>query len=900
EDELKLYQANLEKSEIAELIDAPEMTNLQIRACMKLLMNMITPAYYTDQDVFTLISLKMVNLSIEHGNSKESAYGYCLWGSLAGVRLDDYEVGYEFGQLAMRLTEKFNDANLACKVFNIFGGLTSHWRSHLQKGIPILRKGYLAGVETADVHVGTNSYNLILQRIIAADNFSSILEESRKYLEYLRKIKNYAFAGMQQLYQHFVLNLQGLTAEKFSFNANGFDENECVQMWQENTFLSGVASYNIFKTQILFLYGDYEKALDRARESQNTLVFVSGISIQPEHYLYYSLTLTTLYPTAGFSEQQEYWEILENNRQKMKIWADNCPENLLHKYLLVEAEIARICSRDIEVIWDLYDRAISSAHENGYIQNEALGNELAAKFWLSKGKEEIAQLYMKKAHYGYQLWGAKRKVEDLEEKYPRLLPLSSAVSRMTSTRTTTRTTNNSTTTGSQSASALDLATVMKASVAISGEIVLDKLLTSLMKILIENAGAQVGYLILETSGKLLIEASGAVDGNNITVLQSIPIESSHSVSPTIINYVARTSESVVLNNATHEGNFTNDPYIKQHQPKSILCVPLLNQGKLISIVYLENNLTTGAFTPDRLEVLKVLSSSAAISIENARLYQTLEDKVSERTAQLAKANAEITALDEKLKAENLRMSAELEVTKQLQQMVLPKREELDSIEGLEIAGYMEPADEVGGDYYDVLPQDGKVKIGIGDVTGHGLESGVLMLMAQTAVRTLQESNQTDPVQFLDILNRTIYRNIQRINPYKNLTLVLLDYFDGTLSLSGQHEEIIVVRAGGLVERIDTTNLGFPIGLDEEIADFIASEQVQLNPGDVVVLYTDGITEAFDIDRKQYGIERLCEVVQRNCDCTAQEIRQVIIEDVRRHIGEQKLFDDITLVVLKQK
>ena len=896
EGQLKLYQANRENLEIAELIDAPEMLDSRIIACMKLLMSMITPAYYTDQDVFTLISLKMVNLSIEHGNSKESAYGYCLWGSLAGVRLDDYEVGYQFGQLAMKLTEKFNDANLACKVFNIFGGLTSHWRSHLQKGIPILRKGYLAGVETGDVHVGTNSYNLILQRIIAADNFSSILEESRKYLEFLSKIKNYAFAGVQQLYQHFVLNLQGLTADKFSFNANGFDENECVQMWQENTFLSGVATYNIFKTQILFLYGDYEKALARARESQNTLVFVSGISIQPEHYLYYSLTLTILYPTAALSEQQEYWEILETNRQKMKIWADNCPENLLHKYLLVEAEIARISSREIEVIWDLYDRAISSAHENGYIQNEALGNELAAKFWLSKGKEEIAQLYMKKAHYGYQLWGAKRKVDDLEEKYPQLLPLSSAVSRMTTIGTTT----NSTTTGSQSASALDLATVMKASLAISGEIVLDKLLSSLMKILIENAGAQVGYLILETSGKLLIEASGAVDDNNINVLQSIPIESSHSVSPTIINYVARTSESVVLNNATREGNFTNDPYIKQHQPKSILCVPLLNQGKLISIVYLENNLTTGAFTPDRLEVLKVLSSSAAISIENARLYQTLEDKVSERTAQLAKANQEITSLNERLKEENLRLSAELEVTRQLQQMVLPKQSELDDIEGLEIAGFMEAADEVGGDYYDVLQQDGKVKISIGDVTGHGLESGVLMLMTQTAVRTLQESNQTDPVKFLDILNRTIYGNVQRINPYKNLTLSVLDYADGTLSLSGQHEEMIVVRSGGKVERIDTANLGFPIGMEDNIADFIASEQVQLNSGDVVVLYTDGITEAFDMNQEEYGLERLCEVVSHNWERSPQGIRQAVINDLRRHIGEQKVFDDITLVVLKQK
>jgi serine phosphatase RsbU (regulator of sigma subunit) len=331
-----------------------------------------------------------------------------------------------------------------------------------------------------------------------------------------------------------------------------------------------------------------------------------------------------------------------------------------------------------------------------------------------------------------------------------------------------------------------------------------------------------------------------------------------------------------------------------------LCTPLLNQGQLGGIVYLENNLTTGAFTPNRLEVLQLLSGQAAISIENARLYQTLDDKVKERTAQLAQANQEISTLNERLKEENLRLSAELDVTRQLQQMILPKPSELEAIEGLEITGFMEPAEEVGGDYYDVLQQDGKVKIGIGDVTGHGLESGVLMLMTQTAVRTLLESNQTDPVKFLDILNRTIYHNIQRINPYKDLTLALLDYADGIITLSGQHEEMIVVRTGGNVERIDTRYLGFPIGIEEDIADFIATVQVQLHPGDVVVLYTDGITEAEDINREQYGLERLCEVVSRHWERSAQAIKEAVIEDVRSHIGEQKVFDDITLVVLKQK
>ncbi|HBL60650.1 MAG TPA: hypothetical protein DDZ80_20015, partial [Cyanobacteria bacterium UBA8803] len=617
--ELQVYRFNLDKIKITNLINAREMTNPELRVCMRLLRDMTGPAYFTDQDLAALISLKMVNLSIEHGNSEVSAHGYSFWGLIVGPRLIDYEAGYEFGQLAVRLTEQFNNINLACRVFTAFGGLISPWRSHIKGSIPILRKGYLAGVETGDVYGSYSSYNLILQRLIVADNLSSILQESNNHLDFLKQIKNYVFAGVQQMYQYFIFNLQGLTRDKFSLSDDKFDEIQCIQMWQENLCLPGIATYNIFKTQILFLYEDYKNAFNRSKESQETVIFVSGVPIQAEHYLYYSLSLTALYPTATSPEQQEYWKTVEINKQKLKLWAHNCPENFLHKYLLVEAEIARISGKEIEAM-DLYDKAIASAHENGYIQNEALGNELAAKFWIGKGKEEIAQLYMKKAHYGYQLWGAFRKVEDLEEKYPQLVTkLSTATSITETSGATTRITRAGTSV------ALDLATVMKAAQAISGEIVLDKLLENLMKILIENAGAQVCYLILETEGKLLIEAAGAVDGARIAVLQSIPIESSQEVSPTIINYVARTSESVVLHDATNEGNFTNAPYIKQHQPKSILCVPLINQGKLISIVYLENNLTTGAFTPDRLEVIKILSSSAAISIENARLYANLAE-----------------------------------------------------------------------------------------------------------------------------------------------------------------------------------------------------------------------------------------------------------------------------------
>lgn len=280
---------------------------------------------------------------------------------------------------------------------------------------------------------------------------------------------------------------------------------------------------------------------------------------------------------------------------------------------------------------------------------------------------------------------------------------------------------------------------------------------------------------------------------------------------------------------------------------------------------------------------------------------------------LVKANQEITSLNQQLTSENIRMSAELQVTRQLQKMILPNEVELSAIVHLDIAGYMEPADEVGGDYYDVLQHsNGMIKIGIGDVTGHGLESGVLMLMVQTAVRTLITCNETDPIIFLTTLNRVIYENVQRMKSDKNLTFSLIDYYNGFLSICGQHEELILVRSPlgcdpksdpecfPFVETIDTIDLGFPIGLEADITDFIGSINIKLNAGDGAVLYTDGITEAENNQGQFYSLKRLCEIVKKHWHLTAVEIRKAVIDDVRSHIGKHKVYDDITLIVLKQR
>jgi phosphoserine phosphatase RsbU/P len=281
------------------------------------------------------------------------------------------------------------------------------------------------------------------------------------------------------------------------------------------------------------------------------------------------------------------------------------------------------------------------------------------------------------------------------------------------------------------------------------------------------------------------------------------------------------------------------------------------------------------------------------------LFDNLEAKVSERTSELEQASEEIRVLNEYLQADNVRMTAELDVTREFQSMILPRTEELQAIEELDIAGFMEPAEEVGGDYYDVLRYGDTIKIAIGDVTGHGLASGMLMLMVQTAIRTLYVSNMHNPETCLITLNKAIYDNLQRMQSDKNLTLTIIDYQQGKITISGQHEEVLLVRKNGAIECINTLNLGFPIGVIPDIEKLVAYHNLHLEPGDGIVLYTDGITEAMNTEHNLYGIERLLKVVSQHWQQSAQQIQQAIITDVKIHAHNSSYHDDLTLVVMKR-
>ena len=899
-----LSQSPPQELKIEELASLPEMTDPYKLAAMQILILIWPPACFGESAIALPILYTMVEISRQYGNSPASIYAYASYGIIVSWQIPDIDFSYQLSQLSLHLLDKLNAKEFNSKIFVCLFVNVQPKKEPFKNTIEPLRQAIYSGLEVGDIEYACHAANFYCSHLFfTGDYLEDVQEQQKQYIEFIGNFEQKHQFYLAKVIAQLVANLSAQSADRLILIGEFLNEVEIIPYFQKINNLISMFSVYFAKSMLCYLFKDYERALEHAITGAKYSIFVQAEIIFTEHNFYYCLILLAQYfqeNSGDESKQQQYLKQVEENQQKMKYWAFHCPMNYQHKYDLVEAEKARVLGQSFSAM-EYYDLAIDGAKENGYVQDEALANELAGEFYLALGRQKVARTYLIDAYYAYIRWGAKAKVKDLEERYSELLaPLVGRKNSLTSGRdeTIVQTRTTVTSTSSGSGKELDLSTIIKASQALSGEVNLDKLISNLMQFLLENAGAEKFYFLLPNpAGKWKIEAQctgerGQLISKPGTENQVIPIS--------LVNYVERTQETLAIDDATTETRFASDPYIIQQRPKSILCSPLINQGKLVGILYLENNLTAGAFTRDRLEVLNIISAQAAISIENARLYQTLEEKVQQRTAQLAQANQEISDLNNKLKAENIRLSAELEVTKRLQQMILPKQSELDKIKGLEIAGYMQPADEVGGDYYDVLTQNDKVKISIGDVTGHGLESGVLMIMAQTAVRTLQQMNETDPVKFLDVLNRTLYANIERIDSSRNMTLALLDYQDSNFTLSGQHEDIIVVRTDGNIEQIDTMELGFPLGLDEDIADFVSQVQVHLNPGDVVVLYTDGITEAVNINKVYYGIERLCQVAKENRHKTAEEIRQAVIDHLRQHIDKHKVFDDITLVVLKQK
>jgi len=623
---------------VEDLLHLPEMRQPEPLAALFILSRLIGTTYIANPNLMTLIVLANVNLSIKYGNSSLSAFAYATYGVVLCANVLDIELGYQFSQLALKLVERLNAREVKAKVLDAIGNHIIHWKKHLKESRGILLEAYQSAVDTGDLEfIGYVLFELPLNYYAMGFELAKLEQEIINYRQIISNFRQTSGLNYISMLLEVVYNLQSKSSNTIQLIGGAFNEDKSIPIYLLNNDNHGLLLLYLNKLILGLLFENYYLAANNADLAKQYITGEIGVVTVPIFHFYDSLVCLKLLSKETAIEERNNWLKRVNiNQKKMCKWAEHAPMNYLHKVYLVEAEKARVLGQFLEAM-DYYDRAISLAKENEYIHEAAIAYELAAKFYLSKAKELTAKAYMQEARYCYQLWGAVAKVKDLERRYPQLFVIDRAITK--NILTTTSTTDN------HSSSSLDIDTVMKASEAISGEIVREKLLSRLMKILIENVGAQKGYLILENQGKLLIEAEGVMNEERITVLQSEPVQNCQEISENIINYVARTKENVVLNDATRAGNFTKDSYIISRQPKSILCAALMNQGQLAAIVYLENNLTPQAFTPDRLEVLKLLSGQAAIALTNAKLYTEVKERENRLTQFINAMPIGVTVID---------------------------------------------------------------------------------------------------------------------------------------------------------------------------------------------------------------------------------------------------------------
>ncbi len=628
---ISLVESPPQNLDIEQLASLSIMTEPYKLVAMELLILIYAPACFGQSTMALPILYTMVELSRQYGNSPPSIYAYAIYGVITSWIVPDINLAYQLGQLALKILDQLNAKEFKSKAFVAININITYKKEHIQATISTLCEAIESGLEVGDIEFACHAANFYCCHLLFAGKHLELVAQNQAiYIEFISKLEQQHPLYLTKICAQTVANLVSQSAVETKLIGEILNEEEALPyLLSINNLISLFDAY-FYKSFLCYLFEEYQSSLEYAKTALNYAEFIQSEIIFTIHNWFYSLALLAeSYDNLLQSENQqlnelnEYLSQVDENQEKMRYWAEHAPMNYQHKYELVEAEKARVLGQSL-VAMEYYDRAIAGSEENGYIQDEALAYELAAKFYLALGRQEIARTYMTKAYYGYICWGAIAKAKHLESKYSQIITFAKQGSLLAKNNI-----SNSSSISSNS-QALDWATIIKASQTIASEIILGQLLKKLMTIVIENAGAETGFLILKQQEQLFIEAQGSVNTTEIVVCQSLLTDTSQQLPNSLINYVVRTREDVILTNATHEGIFTTDVYIVQNQPKSILCTPIVYQGELFALLYLENNLAVGAFTPERLEMLRILSSQAAISIRNAQLYQNLNQEISER------------------------------------------------------------------------------------------------------------------------------------------------------------------------------------------------------------------------------------------------------------------------------
>lgn len=593
---------------IPDLVDLPEITDQSKKMAMNLLILAGPPLYFTNPNLFAVLLCLIIRLALKYGHSAQAASAYSAYSIILCGHLGEIETGYQFGELSINLLDKYNEEDLRTRIMFVLYTYIRHWKDKIKDITPLLIENFENGMADGDLEFA--SYSLLIYiyfSYITGQPLDDLNDKIAIYKPRLESTGNTLAICSTAAWHQGILNLINGTENHGTLTGSECNETTLLDKFADNKLVLFYIYIN--KLMLNYLFGNYAEANKDVIECHKNLNAIGGMPLVITFNFFQSLLF------AQNSNINNIKKIIKNQKS-LKKWTDYAPYNNAQKYFLIEAELARIRGETKKAM-ALYDKALELAKQNEFLNDEALINELAGKFYLSFNMNKIAKTYLRDARLCYLSWGAKAKVAQLEKDYSLLSESEHETINVLSSYTSTSLNK------AVFEKVLDIHTILKSAELVSSTIIFPSLLKRLMRVLIENVGAQKGFLLLNQEGQFFIEAEGNIEIDEVTILQSIAM-SDQILPETVINYVINTKEPVVIENAVHSNRFMLDPYITKMKPKSILCAPILHHQKFTGILYFENNLVVGAFTPERLEVLKILSGQAATSIENARLYDASE------------------------------------------------------------------------------------------------------------------------------------------------------------------------------------------------------------------------------------------------------------------------------------
>lgn len=885
--EFGAFQAALATRSVESLADLPPMTDPIQLAVLDVFFNTIPIAFQSNQELAVVIQLKGAQVPLLHGNAPLSPFFYCQYGIVHIVVTGDYATAFRFGELGIELCKRPEHRPAAGGAQFIFAGFLAPWRRHISVSHEHFRMGLRQALEAGDhMHAPYCATIAVNYRLYGSENLDELEQSCRGFQDVVTRLGDVINQGFLTICLRAIAALRGTTRDLASLDGDGFDQ----QTFEQSAPPPVSAMFSATKAMLHALAGDFESALAVTEAARPLPAMYYNAILRFYHGL-------SLFRLARHSRGEQRTALIERGRPdlaQLTTWAAMCPHNYAHFKDLLAAEQASL-DGDVAQAMTLYDQAVLGARDNGYTYVQALANELCAGFHLEHGRPKVARPYLDEANYAYLRWGARGKAEQLRRQHAEHFvdgehtPPTQALARA---RLTAPAQN-----GEQETSisrGLDLSTAIRATQAVATELVLERVLERVMRSLIENAGAQRGHLLLNRQDSLVLEAAGTIEPNEVRLGLGQPLEATEDLCRSIVQYVARTHSPIVLANASEDTRFRSDGYIVKHRPRSVLCVPMLHQGKLSGVLYLENNLAHGAFSTERSELLQLLAAQTAVAVENARLYGDL-NAANERLRQ-ANVNLELQVAErtQELSRTVSGLWSEMDLAQKIQRVLLPSEIE---VSGYQIAAGMVAAESVGGDYYDTLHLHGRDWLMIGDVSGHGVSAGLIMMMVQTAMRSVIMTSRRDelsPSRVLGRVNLAVKPNLERISEGQYMTATVLELDGGTVRYAGLHQDILIHRASsGKVEAIETR--GAWLGILDDIDDLLSDDTLELASGDTLLLFTDGLTER-KLDGKMVGLEafaeRFRELVSRGLSVS--ELATALLE----RSDDAPPEDDMTLIAVR--